>query len=90
MNKKWAVLLISFVLLLLAACSNDEEMPEAEVEEEELEITDEALIAVVETNIEQLMAKDFDGYMATIHSDSPVYDATSETVDELFNYTLAI
>lgn len=90
MNKKWAVLLISFVLLLLAACSNDEEMPEAEVEEEELEISDEALIAVVETNIEQLMAKDFDGYMATIHSDSPVYDATSETVDELFNYTLAI
>lgn len=90
MNKKRAVLLISFVLLLLAACSNDEEMPEAEVEEEELEISDEALIAVVETNIEQLMAKDFDGYMATIHSDSPVYDATSETVDELFNYTLAI
>src|SRR5699024_6037422 len=36
------------------------------------------------------MEKDYEGYMDTIHTDSPSYDTTSEMVKDLFTYDLAI
>lgn len=79
-------MLLFLCFLFLAACSNKE----AEETDQPEEITDDTLTSVVATNVEKLMEQDFDGYMATIHPDSPVYATTSETIEELFNYTLDI
>ena len=89
-GKLQVLLLVMLFSLLLTACSDDEvDTGEAETDRLE-EVTDEDLISVIETNVEKLKAKDFDGYMATIHSDSPVYDVTSDTISELIDFTLDI
>ena len=41
--------------------------------------------AVIYENIRASNAKDFDGYMATIHADSPVYNTTKETIETAFS-----
>ncbi|MBN6205185.1 hypothetical protein JYK21_01870 [Ralstonia pickettii] len=83
---KKSLLLLLFCFLFLAACSKDD----AEETEQTEDVTDETLTSVVKANVTKLMEKDFDGYMATIHTDSPVYETTKETIDELFNYTLDV
>lgn len=83
---KKSLLLLSFCFLFLAACAKDDAEETGQMEE----VTDEILTSVVKANVTKLMEKDLDGYMATIHTDSPVYETTKETIDELFNYTLDI
>lgn len=87
-RKIWIGVLLVFSCLFLAACSNDTSSSEQETVE--LEVSDEELFSILEANVETLMKKDLDGYMDTIHSDSPVYATTRETIQELFNYNLAI
>lgn len=76
------------IFLVLTACSNSNKS--VEEEPKEAEISDEAFISVVETNVLMLMEEDLEGYMETIHSDSPVYESTEEMITELFNYSLTI
>lgn len=73
--------------LILTACSNDDETQEGMTGNE---VTDEELIAVVEENVKKLMEKDAEGYMATIHSESPVYNLTSDAITKLFDSDLEI
>lgn len=85
-SRLWAGIFFVLTCLLVAGCTDEG----ANKEEVEAEVSDEAILAVVEMNVEKLMAKDLDGYMETIHSESPVYETTEETITELFNYTLDI
>lgn len=69
------------------ADANEED--EAEGSEEENAVPeDEELFAVLEVNLEALTENDLDAYMATIHSESPLYDTTRTTIDQLSVYTL--
>ena len=45
----------------------------------------EEITAVIFKNIRASNAKDFDGYMATIHSNSPGYNTTKETIQAAFS-----
>lgn len=69
------------------ADANEED--EAEGSEEENAVPeDEELFAVLEANLEALTENDLDAYMDTIHSESPLYDTTRTTIDQLSVYTL--
>jgi hypothetical protein len=45
----------------------------------------EVVTAVIYENIRASNASDFDGYMGTIHSDSPVYNSTKEGIRQAFS-----
>lgn len=71
--------------------TNDAEANEengSEEAEENVVPEDEALFAVLEANLEALTENDLDAYMETIHSESPLYDTTRTTIDQLSVYTL--
>lgn len=76
--------------LIFTACSNEERDREEEEAASAVVPLDEELFEVVETNVAMLMEGDAPGYMATIHPDSPVYETTGETIEELFDYSLEI
>jgi hypothetical protein len=81
-------LLLLFAGILLTACSGEEEALKEEIEQ--IDASDDELIAVIETNIAKLMDKDLEGYMDTIHPDSPVFETTEETIQDLFAYDIHI
>ncbi|WP_249871598.1 hypothetical protein [Oceanobacillus saliphilus] len=92
---------ILFIVLLLTACSNDENKEPVEeaihpeeaeeanaAEEESVQPTDEELFDVIEKNLEALLNRDKEKYMDTIHSESPAYELMDETIDQLSGYQL--
>lgn len=90
LNRKiWTGVLLLLSCLFLAACSNNTEEKEPE-SEQEVEAGEDVFFAVLEDNVEALMAKDLDGYMETIHGESPAYESTKETITEFFEYSLDI
>lgn len=69
-----------------------EETNEAEAgKDEEVEASvpeDEELFAILEENMKAMQDKDLDAYMETIHSESPAYDTTRQTIEQMDVYTL--
>lgn len=88
-KKNYKIYFVLLLSILLVACAEDNtEEPETALDNQEA--TDEALFSVLETNVAQLMEKNYEGYMNTIHTASPSFDTTSETVEDLFAYDLVI
>lgn len=69
--------------------AEENEKDEAEASEEEKAVPeDEELFAVLEANLEALTENDLEAYMDTVHSESPLYDTTRTTIEQLSVYTL--
>lgn len=96
----YRLLVILTFLFMLSGCGflrisvSDEEKPEEtkeeEIKEEEIEDVsvgipdDETLLQVIEKNARAMEDQDFETYMETIHSESPIYESTMETLKEFF------
>jgi hypothetical protein len=99
------IILLGFFLLCIGACSSESEK-KSQVDDEKKETkqvedkkakkdngipTDEELIAVLDKNLETMQAGDIEGYMKTIHDESPSYASTKQLMEQLASqYTFDI
>ncbi|WP_067725014.1 hypothetical protein [Oceanobacillus damuensis] len=95
----WGILSLLLISLLFTACANDadnesvaveneQEIPAEDVKEEKDVPADEKLVAAIEENMEALVTGDYEKYRDTVHKESPLYDLTGETIDQLSDYQL--
>ncbi|MGJ9458534.1 hypothetical protein [Oceanobacillus sp. CF4.6] len=96
-----STILFIFISFVFSACSEDESIQEssdksvrAEMEEdteEDLQENlpeDEVLFTVIENNVNALTNGNQNEYKNTVHSESPVYDQTVDTMKQLSPYQL--
>ncbi|MEK6452865.1 hypothetical protein [Caldifermentibacillus hisashii] len=99
------IILLGFFLLCIGACSSESEkksqVDDGKKETKQVEDkkakkekgipTDEELIAVLDKNLETMQAGDIEGYMKTIHDESPSYESTKQLMEQLASqYTFDI
>ncbi|MCM3477819.1 hypothetical protein [Caldibacillus thermoamylovorans] len=99
------IILLGFFLLCIGACSSESEK-KSQVDDEKKETkqvedkkakkdkgipTDEELIAVLDKNLETMQAGDIEGYMSTIHDESPSFESTKQLIEQFASqYTFDI
>lgn len=104
MNKRglFGFMMVMMLSIFVVACSeksddeeskdNDKKVETADTNEKEENAVpeDEELFTVLDKNLQTIQDQDIDGYMETIHPESPAYDSTKDIMDQMTVYTLDI